>query len=200
MTLLPNPNSVILSDMHYTLIHLNIILNMKDIIHNVIWTSHLQGVQVPAWEDDLGPALLRVQGPLQGPQAQGPGHVPARLEIQGGNLGIVHWSAHCGNWFWWHFCHSPPDIEFVLRNSSIFRSFLLPCMWFHAFSSQFSSAFSLCIQMKTGLKMHGTTYREEGMIWICYYCGAQIICLLPTSVTISGLHCIPTFQISSSML
>ena len=45
-------------------------------------------------------------------------------------------------------------------------------------SSQFSSAFSLCTQMKTGLKMKGTTYREEGMIWICYYCGAQILCMV----------------------
>ena len=45
-------------------------------------------------------------------------------------------------------------------------------------SSQFSSAFSLCTQMKTGLKMKGATYREEGMIWICYYRGAHIICLV----------------------
>ena len=43
----------------------------------------MQGVQVPAGEDDVGPALLRVQGALPGPQAQGPRHVPARLEIQG---------------------------------------------------------------------------------------------------------------------
>ena len=28
------------------------------------------------------------------------------------------------------------------------------------------------------LEMKGTTYREERMIWICYYCGAQILCLV----------------------
>ena len=48
------------------------------------------------------------------------------------------------------------------------------------FSRQFSSAFSLCTQMKTGLKMKETTYREEGMIWICYFCGAQIIMSAPS--------------------
>ena len=43
-------------------------------------------------------------------------------------------------------------IEFVLRNSSIFRSFLPPCMWFLSFSSQFSSACTVKMQTKTGLK------------------------------------------------
>ena len=43
-------------------------------------------------------------------------------------------------------------IEFVLRNSSIFRSFLPPCMWFFSFSSQFSSACTVKMQTKTGLK------------------------------------------------
>ena len=28
------------------------------------------------------------------------------------------------------------------------------------------------------LQMKGTIYREERMIWICYYCGAEILCLL----------------------
>ena len=45
-----------------------------------------------------------------------------------------------------------PDIEFVLRNSSIFRDFLLPCMWLFSFSSQFSSACTVKMQTKTGLK------------------------------------------------
>ena len=44
------------------------------------------------------------------------------------------------------------DIEFVLLNSSIFRSFLLPCMWFLSFSSQLTSSCTVKIQTKTGLK------------------------------------------------
>ena len=48
-------------------------------------------------------------------------------------------------------------------------------MWFLSFSSQFLHSENAD---ETGLKMKWTTYREEGMIWICYNCGAQIICLL----------------------
>ena len=42
-----------------------------------------QGVSLRPREDDLGPQLLRVQGPLQGPEVKGPGDVPARLALQG---------------------------------------------------------------------------------------------------------------------
>ena len=42
-----------------------------------------QGVSLRPGKDDLGPQLLRVQGPLQGPEVKGPGDVPARLAIQG---------------------------------------------------------------------------------------------------------------------
>lgn len=37
----------------------------------------------PRGASDVRPALLRVPRALQGPQAQGPGYVPTRLEIQG---------------------------------------------------------------------------------------------------------------------
>ena len=35
--------------------------------------------------------------------------------------------------------------------------------------------------------MKGTRYREERMIWICYYCEAQILCLVPI-IRASDLH------------
>ena len=42
----------------------------------------------------------------------------------------------------------------------------------------------ICMHSKNAdenwLEMKGTTYREEIMIWISYYCGAQIICLIST--------------------
>ena len=93
------------------------------------------------------------------------------------SLTLPNWCMIIDSYKWNFRVRIASDTEFVLRHSSIFRTFILPCMWFLSFSSQFSSAFSLCTQMKTGLKMKGTTYREERMIWICYYGGAQIICL-----------------------
>ena len=54
------------------------------------------------------------------------------------------------------------DIRSLYRWSIIFRDSLPPCMWLLSFSSQFLSAFSLCMQTKTGLEMKVTIYREEG--------------------------------------
>ena len=60
-----------------------------------------------------------------------------------------------------------PDIEFVLRNSSIFRSFLLPCMCFLSFSSQFSSACRVKMQTKVEnwLVLKATTYSTGKKDW-----------------------------------
>ena len=72
-------------------------------------------------------------------------------------------------------------MEFLLRNSSIFRYFLLPCMWLLSFSSQILSACLLCTQMKTGLKITGTTYsKEEGNVW--YSSGQEISYVLCTGL------------------
>ena len=57
------------------------------------------------------------------------------------------------------------------------HSFFPVCGSFH-FKPVFVCIFTV---MKTGLKMKGTTYREKGNLWICCYCGAQIICLLGTA-------------------
>ena len=56
----------------------------------------------------------------------------------------------------------PSDMKSLDRWSIIFRDDPLPCTskWFFSFSSQFSSAFSLCMQTKTGVKMKETTYRD----------------------------------------
>ncbi|KAL0274331.1 UNVERIFIED_CONTAM: hypothetical protein PYX00_006781 [Menopon gallinae] len=54
------------------------------------------GPDLPAGEDDLRPALLRVQSQVPGPEAQGPDHVPACLEVQGTRLGIRDGAAGLG--------------------------------------------------------------------------------------------------------
>ena len=53
-----------------------------------------------------------------------------------------------------------PDIEFVHRNSSILiilsSLYVVPCI--------FKPVFVCILTVKTGLKMKGTAYREEGMV------------------------------------
>jgi len=44
----------------------------------------------------MGPELLRVQGPLPGPQVEGPGDVPTRLEVQGPRLAVRDAAAALG--------------------------------------------------------------------------------------------------------
>jgi hypothetical protein len=44
-------------------------------------SSSVRGLPVQRRANDLGPQLLRVQGPVQGPQAKGFGHVPPCLGV-----------------------------------------------------------------------------------------------------------------------